>query len=143
MKYLAFICFLFVAFSASADDRHYQLAMEFESLSSSKNKSALVNSIVQPLIKYKPELTKYKEELRERILNLLNSKKYREGKIKVYIDLFTESELEKLITMVQSPTYKLLLDRQHEMNKRLGENAMKLYIAESKKLLSEVNEVDE
>ncbi len=143
MRYFVLILLLLGGVSASANDRHYQLAKDFEELSSSDDKAALVDSIIQPLIQYNPKLKEYQDEFRSRMLKILSSNDYKEGKIKIYKDLFTEKELEGLVQMIKSPTYQLLNNRRHEMNKRLAENTMKLYSAEYQKLLDEKKKIGE
>jgi len=101
---------IFANFLYALDNKHFELALKFEKLSSSQDKVKLVNKMF-PAIKQYANLKntdKYDLNIKEYIIKILDSKEYKEGKAKVYMDLYTSEELMILIKHVQSPCYKIL-----------------------------------
>lgn len=98
MKIRIIVALLLITIPGFAEDsKHLNLAKKFDSVSGSRDKAALAAAFVPELTRVDPKLAPYKKELIEFITKIMESKEYREGKAQIYMEIFSESELEKLI----------------------------------------------
>jgi len=127
MKIFSILLVFFLSSLLIAEDNeHFKLAVQFDSLSSAEDKMKLVDSILPYFSQFFPDSSLNKNEIQKTVIDILNSSEYKEGKAKVYMQLFSIDELKQLIELVQLPAFKLLQDNRYKMNQLLLENMAQL-----------------
>ena len=115
-----FLLTLLLSVSVFAEDRHLQLAMEFDSLTSESDHSKKIEAYVAAIQRMLPEIEIRRSDVEEMVYTVYSSEVYKKEKIKLYKDMFSEEELSLLIVMVKNPAYKILKNKQPEMIKRVS-----------------------
>lgn len=128
MKLILIICLtIFCTVVYAKDKEHFELATKFELLSSAQNKNKLVQQIF-PVLKKSLGLTdikshqKYDEIIERYLVDILQSKEYEEGKVNVYMKIYSKEELKKLIKLVSTPEYQLLQEKRVAISTGLIQN---------------------
>ncbi|MEM7707800.1 MAG: hypothetical protein AAF358_19770 [Pseudomonadota bacterium] len=135
MKTVLLSMLLVFAFPARGENRHLELAMEFDRVSSSQDKEELVDRSVMPMVLQNfPSLREHRDKLREELLKTIQSDEFMEAKADVYVRIFTERELEQLIEWFRHPAYKLFNTRRFEVNEKLFEYSLPIYLGIGERL---------
>lgn len=128
MNKLMISLFVFYTATTFATDRHTELAMEFDRVSSSQEKTELVERSVLPVVLQQfPDLNAHKEALAGQLLALIESHEFKLAKAEVYKAMFNEQELALLIEWFRHPAYQLFNDHRFDINERLMEFSLSQY----------------
>lgn len=106
------IALLFLSLSlpvtVMAQDSHRDAALRFHKLFAAADATQAANITASMMASADPTLARHKQIVVKWLFDLINSAEYEDAKVRVYETVYTEGELKQLITLVQSPAYKLL-----------------------------------
>lgn len=86
-----------------------------------------------------PGFAKYENEFREIFSEIMNVESFKKDIIKVYLNTFTDQEIDEIITFNQSPLGQKILEKLPEINQQLMANITNnINVEKNKKKLEEL-----
>lgn len=114
MKRLApLIMAVFCALSHADEPRHRQLAEEFDRLAFDKEKA--IHDIGERISEQTPPFPLGRQEIEKQVREYSARPDVAAKRVRMYMETFTEAELEQLMPLIESPAYKLLQQKQFDV----------------------------
>ena len=136
-KIIGILLILSVNNAVSAETEKHNDAKQLYELTKITNDQAVIAHFVNSAIKGTPSLSSKKEIITDFMRDFVKSDEYTEGKIKIYMDLYTDKELKEALKLFKNPIYKKLKEKQAEVFRRGAEHTKALY----KKKIPELQEL--
>jgi hypothetical protein len=103
---IALALLLSAATALAQDSRHLQLAKEFDRIA--VDQEAAIAEIVEQTIEQQPSLASNRKELADQLREFSSRPEVIAARVKIYVQDFTEVELEQVLSAIKSPGYKIL-----------------------------------
>ncbi len=124
-RVFAAIVWLSLSTLAHADSvSHQRAAEEFYAVAVAEDPSALAELVAGMIAELQPHLKQHQAILQDFTMELVSSKDYVDGQIRVYAELFTEEELRALTELFGTPTLKKYRSLRIHLVRRSSEEAI-------------------
>ena len=116
-----------VAYSADAQDGHYQAAAAFYDEAKLDDPDAVSRAVANILLRLQPSLAPHREVLEAYAREVIESPKYTSARIGVYMELFGEEELRTLAWLYRHATFRKFREQRLSLVRRTTEVTMALF----------------
>jgi hypothetical protein len=117
-----------VALPATAsEESHYEAARALFSVAQAGEADALARAVGGMLTQIQPALAVHEDIISEFARDLVDSPDYAEAQIRVYMELFSEEELEILARLFADETFQRYRERRFELMRRSTAESMQLF----------------
>jgi len=128
IKVLPILLLLFTAQVYADANSKYANAKKLYELTKVTNDQAVVDHFVNLIVNSSPELLEKESVIREFIFNFVTSKEYTDGKVQIYVDVYTDAELAAAVKLFSNPIYEKIKLQQAEVMRLGSEHTMNLYM---------------
>jgi hypothetical protein len=113
--------------ATASEESHYEAARALFSVAQAGEADALARAVGGMLTQIQPGLAVHEEIISEFARDLVDSPDYAEAQIRVYMELFSEEELEILSRLFADETFQRYRERRFELMRRSTAESMQLF----------------
>ena len=121
------IIFLIPIFALGETDNHWDMAEEFYELTSLQDPPGMVQLLTDLMLRNDPGLETHREIFENFITDIVQSKEYRDHKIRTYMQFFTKEELEELNQVFRNDAFQKYQARKNDVMWASSQGTLKIF----------------